>query len=206
MKSAKNIFLLFLTLIPIHIHSTMDVKMKDTEFISTIDLQKIQEELKKTEYRKEILPHDFSHFVNLIRYGNEMEQPRAYMRSVLKLFGNILKGSEYINAYVYSNMIDELISLERYFIAKKTKSYLKNTALYDASLFDRFKESINNMLYVKFSSQYESFKKDPEQFLQDLTNEIVDVTQEEISVEQLRQGIVRFLEVGLSKLVWSPED
>jgi len=167
----------------------------------------LQEELKKPEYRKNILPHDFSYLVDLLHHGRDSGQPRDYIRSVFKLFGNLLKGAEYVNPYAFSSLLDELPHhLRTYFTAQKARAYLKNTALYDANMFDRFKETVNNMLYIKFSSEYESFKQDPEQFLTNLSNEIVGIAQEEVSIEQLRQGIIRFCEIGLGKIIWSPYD
>ena len=34
----------------------------------------------------------------------------------------------------------------------------------------------------------------------------IEIVEEEVTVEQLRQTVIRFLEIAISKLVWSPED
>ena len=164
-------------------------------------------EVKKPEFQKEILPHDFTCFIDLLQYGNKTRQSRAYTYSLVKLFSNILKGSEYVNAYAFSTLLEQLPNtLKDYFIVRKAENYLGNKTLYDVDMLDRFKEVVNAMLYTKFTSEFEVFKKEPGEFLDNLSGEIMQIAEEEMSIEQLRQSIIRFLEIGLSKLVWSPED
>jgi hypothetical protein len=52
----------------------------------------IQKELRTPEYRKEVLPHNFSHLSHLIAHGANSNQPPTYLRSIVKLFSNMLKG------------------------------------------------------------------------------------------------------------------
>jgi hypothetical protein len=56
------------------------------------------------------------------------------------------------------------------------------------------------------SNEYAEFKKDPAVFLQSIAGNIAFKAQQELFVDQLRMQIVRFLELALSKLVWSPEE
>ncbi len=164
-------------------------------------------EFKKPEFQKEILPHDFTYFIDLLQYGNKTKQSRAYTYSLVKLFSNILKGSEYVNSYAFSTLLEQLPNtLKDYFIVKKGENCFGNKTLYDADTLDRFKKMVNIKLYTKLSSEFEVFKKEPEKFLDILSGEIMQIAEEEMSIEQLRQSIIRFLEIGLSKLVWSPED
>ena len=209
MKSVT--FLSIIILGALHFHNTIatDYQISDSQPAKqgASSISTLQKELKTPQYCKEILPNNFSYLTDLLQYGNDVGQPRAYIRSVFKLFSNLLKGAEYVNAYAFSDLIDQFPSLiKQHLTAQESRTYLNNTALYDANMFDRFKATVNNMLYMKFSTEYEAFKQNPEQFLENISNDIVKTVQEEVSIEQLRQGVIRFCEVGLGKLIWSPED
>ena len=165
----------------------------------------IQKELRTPEYRKEILPHDFSHFSHLISFGTSTNQPPAYVRSIIKLFSNMVKSPHYVNAYAFSGLLETLPEqLAPYFSFTESRAYITDSALYDATFVDRFKSTVNNLLYTKFSSEYDAFRQDPDLFLKRISNSIVTIAQEELVQEQLRQGIIRFCEIALSKLVWDP--
>lgn len=167
----------------------------------------LHKELKDPQYRKEILPNDFSYLTDLIALGNKNNHPSPYFRSVIKLFSNMLKSSDYVNVNAFSALLEKLPTLLRpSFTFNPTRSYITTQALYDADMFDRFRASINNVLYVQFSSDYASFQKDPALFLEDISSKIVAIAQEEIMREQLRQDIIRFCEIALSKLIWNPLD
>jgi hypothetical protein len=165
----------------------------------------IQKELRVPEYKKEVLPHDFSHLSHLIAYGAQSNQPPVYLRSIIKLFSNLIKSPHYVNAYAFSGLLETLPEqLASYFSLVESRAYITDSALYDATFVDRFKATVNNMLYAKFSNEYDSFRQDPNLFLQKMSNNIVAIAQEELVQEQLRQGIIRFCEIVLSKLVWDP--
>lgn len=164
-------------------------------------------QLKNPNYRKEILPNDFSYLTDIIELGNKNNQPPAYLRSAIKMFSNMLKSSHYINAHAFSSLIATFPTiLPSYFSLQASRSYISHQALYDADMFDRFKTTVNNVLYSKFSTEYDSFKRDPGQFLQNISAEIVTIAQEEVMREQLRQAIVRFCEIALNKLIWNPAE
>jgi len=177
----------------------MTSQSKDNYIIS------IQKELRTPHYRKDILPHNFSYFSHLVTFGTETNQPPVYLRSIIKLFSNMLKSSHYVNAYAFSGLLETLPEhLAPYFSFTESRAYITDSALYDATFVDRFKSTINTMLYAKFSNEYDSFRQDPNLFLKKISSNIVTVAQEEIIQEQLRQGIIRFLEVALGKLIWDP--
>ena len=170
-------------------------------------LEALYTQLKNPQYRKEILPNDFSYLVDIIQLGNKNNQPPAYLRSAIKMFSNMLKSADYVNAHAFSTLIEKFPTiLPNYFSLNACRAYIPNQALYDADMFDRFKATVNNLLYVKFSSDYESFKSNPGQFLQSISSEIVAITQEEVAREQLRQAMIRFCEIALSKLIWNPAE
>jgi len=165
----------------------------------------LQQELRNPEYPREILPNDFSHFSQLIAYGTTNHQSPLYLRSVIKSFSNMLKRSQYVNASAFSHLLDNLpTQLLSYFTLPASHAYITNSALYDAAFVDRFKATVNAMLYSKFSTEYESFRQDPNAFLRSISTHIVTAAQEELMLEQLRQSIIRFCEIALSKLVWDP--
>ena len=64
----------------------------------------IQEELKTPYYRKAKLPNDFSYLSYLINFGTQNNQSSLYLRSIIKLFSNMLKSSYYINAQAFSDL------------------------------------------------------------------------------------------------------
>lgn len=164
----------------------------------------LQKELRTTEYRKEILPNDFSYLEQLITFGTSTNQPPAYLHSIIKLFSNMLKSSHYVNAVALSDMLNTLpAALSPYFSLPVTRQYITNSALYDATFVDRFKSTVHTILYSKFSMEYESFRQDPDLFLRKISGNIVTVAQEELMQEQLRQSIIRFFEIALSKLIWN---
>lgn len=151
------------------------------------------------EYTQEILPNDFSHFIQFLNNGKKTKQSRAYVKSVFKLFGNKLKATQYVNAHAFSAMLEQLPPLlEDYCMVTKSNK------------LNAHKENVTSILYSTFLSKYDYFKKCPQEFFDDLSQEILNALQHEasmihddVSIDQLRQSMVRFLEIGLNKLVWN---
>lgn len=142
-----------------------------------------------------------------IAYANVIEQPQMYLRSTFKLFSNKLKSCDYINPYQLLSILDQLfIQLDSYVKPERVQSYLRNAMLLEGNMFDRFQAVTNNLLYAKFSTEYETFKQDPDLFLEHISHDITQIAQEEVKIELMRQSLVRFLEISLSKLVWSPAE
>lgn len=199
---------LLLTMSTLSIHSinANSFQAKDTAQQNQDNLIiSLQKELRTPQYRKEILPNDFSHLSQLITFGTSTNQPPAYLRSIIKLFSNMLKSSHYVNASAFSDMLTTFPhDLAPYFALPASRMYMSNSALYDATFVDRFKATVQTMLYSKFSTEYDSFRQDPDLFLKKISGGIVTIAQEEFVQEQLRQNIIRFCEIGLSKLVWDP--
>ena len=200
-------FILFLTIFTLSIHSTNANSFQEKD--SALQNQDhliiaLQKELRTPEYRREILPNDFSYFTQLITFGTSTNQPPAYLRSIVKLFSNMLKSSHYVNAVAFSDMLETLpAELSPYFSLPASRQYITNSALYDATFVDRFKTTVHTILYSKFSTEYESFRQDPDLFLRKISGNIVTIAQEELMQEQLRQGVIRFCEIALSKLIWN---
>jgi hypothetical protein len=198
----------FLTIFTLSIHSINadsfqeknELEQNHDNFIITL-----QKELRTPEYRKSILPNDFSYLLQLITFGTSNNQPPVYLRSTIKLFSNMLKSSQYVNAHAFSHLLEALPSaVMPYFSLPTSRHYITDLTFYDAAFVDRFKSTVQTVLYSKFSTEYETFKQDPDLFLKKISNTIVTLAEEEMIQEQLRQSVIKFCEIALSKLIWNP--
>lgn len=152
-------------------------------------------------YAQEILAHDFTHLLQFMDHGQKMNQKRTYCKSVLRLFSNKLKATPFVNAYAFSSMLDQLPQqLSNYFMIFKLGD------------LDPARLLVNEISMQYFASQVTMFKDNPKMFFDDLSMQIIDALNnryqisEEITVEELRKSILLLLEIGLSKLVWTPDD
>ncbi len=173
-----------------------------------IDLFKfVSTELRKPSYAQDILPNDFSYLQSMIEHGHRLPNRQEYLRSVMSIFSKIMMASPYINAYAFLGALEDLPGqLVPYFTCYKEVGSRQYRMGVDTDMFDRFKETVDNLLYIRFSSQYDIFKADPEKFLHGLAEQVVDMAKQELDTERLRITIKRFLELNISKLVWSPEE
>ena len=168
-------------------------------------LQTIHRELKDSKYRQDVLPHNFSYMLQLLEYGKKTKQSREYTQNVFSLFSKLLKGADYVNSYTFCALLEQVPSLLRHhFTFIKTDSPTQQLMLQDMDVLERFKQTVSTTLFSSFSKDFSIFKNNPEQFLDDITKQIVSAAHEEVSMELLRQTIIRFIEVGLSKLIWNP--
>lgn len=220
-----NALLLFLFMIPtLFIHN---VKTQDNQyFITTIKeeysdtsdtlLQSfcmplqftrsgIQSFLKHTfsrlEYAEEFLPHNFCHLVEFLEYGKNSQQNNLYIQSTMRLFTNKVKACSYVNADAFLVIVERFPHLlEGYFVKKPTPVLIE------------IKNAVKRVLYTAFLSKFSSFKKDPDSFFDDLSGDILTAlhnstfVQTEVDLEQLRQGTIKFLEITLNKVLWTPLD
>jgi len=187
----------------IHSINTHSFQVQDTPKHQENPLKSLHYELRDPSYRKKILPNNFSYFSHLITTGTKQNQPPVYLQSVTKLFANLLKGAEYVNAFAFELLLDTFpANVQPYFASHTTSKYITNGALYDMHMFDRFKAMTGTILYSKFSTEYDAFKQNPAQFLEHISAEIVTIAQEEMNREHIRHAIVRFCEIALGKLIW----
>lgn len=152
-------------------------------------------------YAQEILAHDFTHLLQFMEHGQKMNQKRTYCKSVLRLFSNKLKATPFVNAYAFSSMLDQLPQhISNYFMIFKLGD------------LDPARLLVNEISMNHFASQVAVFKDNPKLFFDDLSTQIIEglnnryQISEEITVEELRKSILLLLEIGLSKLVWTPDD
>ncbi|MGE0206652.1 MAG: hypothetical protein AB7R69_02270 [Candidatus Babeliales bacterium] len=155
----------------------------------------------RQEYAEEFLPHNFCHLVEFLEFGLDSNQDMAYMQSTFRLFCNKVKHCNYVSPDAYCNLLDKLPKiLDSYFVKKPS------------SLFTEAKNSIKRTLYTMFLSNFAYFKQDPDAFLDEAASTIIQelnkssFTQTHVNQEQLRQNIIRFLDITLNKVIWSPLD
>src|SRR5437868_9506835 len=64
-------------------------------------LKSLHYELRDNNYCKKVLRNNFNHLSNLIVAGNTANHSPLYLESVIHLFSNLLKRSDYVNAYAF---------------------------------------------------------------------------------------------------------
>ncbi len=160
------------------------------------------------DYTEIVLPSNFAHIMQFLEHGKKTEQPLAYAQQVLRLFSDGEKRCPYINAYAFQLLLQDLPSLlAGYFLVQRT------------SHIHVLQDKINKLLYTRFSCECALFNSMDVAGAQtiatdlskELSQEIYDTLNNnygtsDISAEELRKSLLIFLEVGLSKLIWSPED
>jgi len=152
----------------------------------------------RPEYAQEVLPNDFSHLLQFLEHGNRSNKKRIYSRSIIRIFANKLKTSPYVNAYAFDEMLPDMIEL----LTPQIESAVQTD--------EKLVRIVYDLLYSSFSSNFSLFKQQPHLFLDDLSQDIIEHMNEcytpVVSVEELRSGLIRFLEIILNKLIWHPED
>ncbi|MEX0940275.1 MAG: hypothetical protein WDZ41_02865 [Candidatus Babeliales bacterium] len=154
----------------------------------------------RNEY-SEFLSHDFFHLIEFLQYGKDSHQNTIFLQSTIRLFCNKVKGCNYVSADAFSNTIERFPALlETYFVRKPT------------SIFTEAKNTIKRLLYSTFLSKFVFFKEDPDNFFDGLSGDIIEALnntsfiQKHIDNEQLRQSVLKFLEITLNKVIWTPLD
>lgn len=189
------------------ISSNISIVAKEAAPTSLLFMRSLEQELRNPDYVQTILPNNFSYLIQLLDHCKRTRQSRAYVRSVFNLFGNLLKGAEYVNPLAVSDLLEKMPKLlGDHFVPQRSQRILKNKDIYSMNLFDRVQESMAAMMYTKFSSNYDYFSKEPDKFLDELTGQLFEIAQEEITIECLRQSVMRFLETSLSKVIWCPRE
>jgi len=156
--------------------------------------------LNSSGYRHEVLPNDFSHLLRLVQYGQKKQLGRAYTVSILRLFNNALKGSMYINAYAFNQLVQDLTPL----------LHLQCTPTHVDPL-EMMKKRINDTLYANFLNKFDQFKQDPDTFFDGISHDIATYAHDpstaagDISCQELRKMLMTFFEHSIGKLVWSPQ-
>jgi len=151
---------------------------------------------KYTEY----LPYNFSHMIQFLEFGQEQKQNERYAQSIIKLFLQKIKGCDFINSYSLLTTMPKLCDALEPYVQKKEASFLQE-----------LQQSLKSRFSSIFSTYHTYFQKNPDAFLDALSEQIAkktnDVqTRQHIDVEHVKKDILRFLELCINKLIWSPQE
>ena len=98
------------------------------------------------EYVQEILPHSFDDMDKFIAHAIKNNLSGEFIKSVFKLFGNKVKGLEYINPSAFEEMLDHMNI--------RIKDYVKMPTI---NLFEIQIEAIIELLYQSFLTYFDQF-------------------------------------------------
>lgn len=152
-------------------------------------------------YTQEYLPFNMcSHLMQFLEQGKKSKQKAVYMESTLRLFYNCLKRAPFVCNKAFSEMLDIVPVIIK-----------SSCRVYDDSLlYADVEKNMMGIFIPTFVSQFSFFKSNPEEFLKNLSHEVALMVENSFKAhdkgaqEQLKQMYVRFLELGVMKLLWSP--
>lgn len=149
------------------------------------------------KYGEDYLPHNLTDIVQFLEYSKATDQDKRFIRTILRAFNQKFKSLSYLGGREFTQLIGRLPDLVDYsFIAQPTDEHTR----------------VKNLLYNEFLHKYQFFKEDPTKFFTNLseqicrTNAFNNIVPQDISSDELRSMILRFLETGISKVVWFIED
>jgi hypothetical protein len=154
-------------------------------------------------YAQEYLPYNISsHLVQFLEHGGKAAKQKAlYMESTLRLFYNELKRTIFTCNKSFSEMLDTVPAIIKTACGRSENSF-----------FSTIENNMMGIFVPTFLSQFSFFKSNPEEFLKKLSHDITSMiensfnVQDHVAQEQLKQMFVRFLEMGLMKIVWNQAD
>ena len=162
---------------------------------------------KDIAYRRDIYPFDQSLITDLIKGIHTVSEPHAYIRGVLKLFINIAKGAPCIDSESFSNVLQCFIDiLPPYFTPNKLHANLHYSVGQQLDQFERLKQLNVSLLVHELSNRYTDFRSDPMSFIDGLAQQLALIGQTEIEIAKLRFTLMAFLEIHISKCIWSTDD
>lgn len=155
------------------------------------------------KYAFDYLPYNVgTHMAQFLEHGKKVGYKSVYMESTFRLFYNKLKACPYVCPTSFSDMLSKVPHL--------LEGYCSRTA--DGSFFVGIEKNMVDIFVPRFVSEYSFFKSNPEEFLNKLSHDVTVMIEnafdvhDHIAREQLKQMFVRFLEMGLMKLVWDPAE
>lgn len=155
------------------------------------------------DYNSTVFPHDLAHVDQFLTHGKATKQPVAYAKSVLNLFSATSRRAPYINAFAFHTLLQTINQhklLTDYFGAPRASEHVL------------LQEKINTLLYHRFMEQMplQSTREQTQATCQALAQEICELLSNHHSndsaTQELRTALLIFLEIGLGKLIWSPDD
>lgn len=162
----------------------------------------LQKVFNRPEYALNVLPHDFSHYIQCFDFAQKhKQQPRRYGEQVNKLFTHKLRAAPYVADTAFLEMLDAVFPI--------MQGYTDGA---DQRIISTMKASINKILYDTFLAQFAQFKASPQAFFDSLADDITvslydtQTLLSDIGLDQFKRSCTRLLELGLSKIIWQPQD
>lgn len=140
------------------------------------------------------------HLGKLLEFFALHKKDYTNLKMVFKLFSNRYKGVEYISAKKLSKFLENLYTHG----PNCTHVAFGQGLLYDPNSFERFSQEVKTCLIKDFSEHFTDFKKNPESFIGNIANKITQQVEQEMELISMQQTVVRFLEITISKIIWSP--
>jgi hypothetical protein len=149
-------------------------------------------------YIEDFYPNNFTHLEQFLEHGLQTRQERNYTKAIFSLFSQKTKGCMYISAYAFDELLSGLPRLVEYHFAHQAKNA------------EQKKKEIKQLLWQEFLNNFDLCKENPHLFFDTLSESILKTVDpdahQDVSTEYLRQTIIRFVEGGLSKILWDPTD
>lgn len=188
---------------------THQIITNDSYIDANIEREKIylvnfmRSQLGSRHYLEEVLPNDFSHIIQFLEYGHTKQIDRQeYGRSILSTFKKLLGGAYYINASSLTSLLNDADRLFKpYVLTYRTEPYIR--MMCDVDVYEQFKNTVSDLLYLKFSTEHDFFKNDPDLFINTLSQHILEVMQESMEIEQFKNSLHLFIESIINKMIWN---
>ncbi|MBD3273284.1 hypothetical protein GF385_02965 [Candidatus Dependentiae bacterium] len=167
-------------------------------------LSKYIKEIYNNKYYSNFLSQNGSHIVEFLELSDELNLDINPLYTCLRLFYNKIKSCELIDDTVILQILNPLpIFVEKYFVEKQNEEY--NLKF--------LKKSIEKTIVSKFTDHISEFQEEPNIFISKLSNDISKIAKKELfrvkeekeekeMQTRLRNLIIRFLEIILSKAIW----
>lgn len=157
--------------------------------------------LSNKRYVQEYFPYNSTaHLMQFLKHGKELKNNATYMESSLRLFYNCMKRAPFICSRSFSEFLDTVPALLNT-VSKGHNSY---------AFFDTIEQNMMGVFVPTFINHFPLFKADPEEFFNKLSHQLRLMIEQSFNVqdhvahEQMKQMFVRFVELGLLKLMWDP--
>ena len=148
--------------------------------------------LNRREYGTDLLPHNFTHFVQFMVYAKEARQSPEFVESVIRLFTQKIKTSPYISAPAFERLLTQSQLYLEYHLAQKEMSFITE---------------LKSCLIAFFKNRFTQLQEQPLAFFDELSQDLNQKIHANISSpDRARFTLIRFLTSALDKVVWSPDD
>ena len=168
---------------------------------------KFVKEMYNNKYYSDFLSQDGTHIIDFLNLSCQANLDIESLYTGIRLFYNKIKACELIDDTVIIQVLEPLPKLlGKYFEIEE----------YKIPTFDSLSKNIESVILYKFTEHIQDFQQEPNSFITKLSEEIGSIAKKEIEtleknkekkeiLERLRQIIIRFFELGLSKTMWEPK-